>query len=140
MMPWKRWGFQRAFQKDSCSKICNQCGVKCRIVGLSVDLSQFCSPLQYTYQFKKHNISSPLSKTCRKPGEFSTFVENLSKVFNKNFVGMSKTQASKIDYGGVWFLGGWGVCSSIVNPITLDTFNSIKIAQKSRKFILTIVK
>ena len=53
---------------------------------------------------------------------------------------MSKTQASKIDYGGLWLLGGWGVCSSIVNPITLDTFNSIKIAQKSRKFILTIVK
>ena len=140
MMPWKRWDFQRAFQKDSCSKICNQCGVKCRIVGLSVDLSQFCSPLQYTYQFKKHNISSLLSKTCRKPGEFLTFVENLSKVFNKNFVEMSKTQASKIDYGGLWILGGMGACSSIVNPITLDTFNSIKIAQKSRKFILTIVK
>lgn len=115
-------------------------GAKCRIVWLSVDLSQFCSPLQYTYQFKKHNISSPLSKTYRKPGEFSTFVENLSKVFNKNFVEMSKTRTSKIDYGGLWFLGGVVVCSSIVNPITLDTFNSIKITQKSRKFILTIVK
>ena len=79
-------------------------------------------------------------KTCWKVGEFSTFVENLSKVFNKNLMEMLKTQASKTDYGGLWFLGGVGVCSPIVNPITLDNFNSIKITQNSRKFIFIIVK
>ena len=79
-------------------------------------------------------------KTCGKVGEFSTFVDNLWKTFVENFVEMWKTQASKIDYGGLWGFEWCGVCSPIVNPITLDTFNSIKITQKSRKFILTIIK
>jgi len=67
-------------------------------------------------------------------------VENLWKTFVENFVEMWKTRASKIDYSGLWGLGWGGVCSPIVNPITLGTFNSIKITQKSRKFILIIVK
>jgi len=53
---------------------------------------------------------------------------------------MLKTLASKIDYGGLWGFGCCVWCSPIVNPITLSTFNSIKITQNSRKFILTIVK
>ena len=67
-------------------------------------------------------------------------MENLWKTFVENFVEMWKTRASKIDYGGLWDSERGGVCSPIVNPITLDTFNSIKITQKSRKFILTIIK
>lgn len=67
-------------------------------------------------------------------------MENLWKTLVENFVEMLKTQVLKIDYGGLW--GFWRNvwCSPIVNPITLGNFNSIKITQKSRKFILTIVK
>jgi len=72
--------------------------------------------------------------------KFSTFVENLWKTFVENFVEMWKTRISKIDYGELWDSERGGVCSTIVNPITLGTFNSIKITQKSRKFILTIIK
>lgn len=72
--------------------------------------------------------------------EFSTFVENLSKVFNKNLMEMLKTQVLKIDCSGLWDFVWCGTCSPIVNPITLDNFNSIKITQNSRKFIFIIVK
>ena len=67
-------------------------------------------------------------------------MENMWKTFVENFVEMLKTRASKIDYGGLWDFGWCVVCSPIVNPITLSNFNSIKITQKSREFILTIIK
>ena len=67
-------------------------------------------------------------------------MDNLWKTSVENFVEMWKTRVLKIDYDRLWGFE-WGVVySPIVNPITLDTFNSIKITQKSRKFILTIVK